>query len=84
MPQYRVKAGPSPFGGHEPGTIVNLTVEEAAGFRDKLEFVSDDVEAPAVDERPTAPPLKNELGIQVPDEMKFVPAKRIKKKKAGE
>lgn len=79
MPQYKVKAGPSPFGGLQPGTIVTLTTEEAAGFPDKLEFVSD--ESPAVDERPTAPPLKNELGIVVPDEMKITPKKTTKKKK---
>jgi len=82
MPNYRVKAGPSPFGGLTPGTIVTLTTEEAAGFPDKLEFESDD--APAADERPTAPPLKNELGIEVPDEMKITPKRTAKKKKAGE
>lgn len=79
MPKYRVKAGPSPFGGLKPGEIVELTIEEAAGFRDKLEFVPEE-EAPASEDRPTAPALKNDLNIEIPDEMKFIPKKPRKKK----
>ena len=56
MPVYEVLPVRKPFGGREPGTMVELTEGEAAGFLDKLRAVDGDSPQPLATEEPAAEP----------------------------
>lgn len=77
MPKYRVKQGKKfGSGGQFPaGTILELTEEEASGFMDKLEPALDSALVGSTQEVVPHEDLqfKNELGVEVPEELKLMP-----------
>jgi hypothetical protein len=67
---YRVKDNASfgPGGMYKAGAEIQLEESEATPFLDKIELVT-----PAESIPPAIPPLKNELGAKIPDELKLIP-----------
>src|SRR5687767_388073 len=78
MPKYRVKQGKKfGSGGQYPaGTILELTEAEAKGFMDKLEPAPNDALVGSTQEVVPHEELqfKNELGVEVPDDLKLMPS----------
>lgn len=79
MPNYRVRTGKTfgPGGRFPAGTILELTEAEAKGFEDKLERAADTALPGSMQEVVPDEPVqfKNELSVEVPDDLKLMPKK---------
>ena len=74
--KFRVKPGKSfgPGGRFPAGTVLELTEAEAKGFEDKLERVVEGTQIGLINEVLDQPiGLRNELGAEVPEELKILP-----------
>ena len=77
--KFRVKPGVTfgPAGKYKAGTVVELTAAEAQGFEDKLIPLGSPSAARDID-------LKNELDMEIDDEMKLLPDTDDTEKESGD
>jgi len=76
MPKYRVRSGKTfgPGGRFPAGTVLELTEAEARGFEDKLKLVAEGTQIGLINDVLDQPiGLRNELGTEVPEELKILP-----------
>lgn len=77
MPKYRVKQGKKfgPGGRYPAGTILEMSEREAKPFADILEPAPDSALVGSKQEVVPHEPLqfKNELGVEVPEDLKMMP-----------